>query len=74
MEMLGYNPRALMQELKELTPNDLDKGPETDKDNRYPGDVWIFKKCICGKLMYIKLKIRVRNNQEVFLMSFHLDR
>lgn len=74
MELLGYNPRALKQELKELVPNDLDKGPEKDKDIKYPGDVWIFKKYISGICIYIKLKIRIRNNEEVFLMSFHPDR
>lgn len=74
MELLGYNPRALKQELKELQPNDLDKGPEEDKDAKYPGDVWIFKKYISGLRIYIKLKIRIRNNEDLFLMSFHPDR
>lgn len=73
MEMLGYTPRAILQEIIELESKDLYKGPKMDKDSRYPGEVWEFKKEVKSILLYIKLKIRIRNGKDVFLMSFHPD-
>ena len=73
MEILGYNPEALLQEILELESKHLYKGPKMDKDSRYPGEIWEFKKEVQSILLYIKLKIRVRNGKDVFLMSFHPD-
>lgn len=73
MELLKYTPRAVLQEILELEPKDLFEGPVLDKDFKYPGEVWIFKKEVNSILLYIKLKIRVRNDKDVFLMSFHPD-
>lgn len=74
MELMGYNPRAVMQEIKELKANNLYEGPIGDHNSKHGGYVWIFKKEVNGVLLYIKLKIRLRNGKEVFLMSFHPDR
>ena len=74
MDLIQYSPRALMQELKELKPEDLHEGPVKDDNPLHEGYVWIFKKSICNRLLYIKIKIRIRNKEEVFLMSFHPDR
>lgn len=74
MEMLAYTPRAMTQEIRDIEPKDLFKGPVEDYDRSHTGHVWIFKKPIKGILIYIKLKIRVRGGKEVFVMSFHPDR
>lgn len=74
MDLIGYNPRALLQELKELEASDLHEGPVDDDNPDRTGQVWIFKKYIHGIRIYIKLKIRKRRNEDVFLMSFHPDR
>ncbi|WP_366924782.1 hypothetical protein MFMK1_001782 [Metallumcola ferriviriculae] len=75
LNILGYNPRVMLQEIKELEPDTLYKGPVPDIDSKYLGNVWIFKKDIQGYVIYIKLKIRIyRHYRELFVMSFHIDR
>lgn len=74
MHLLGYNPKAIMQEIKDLKSSDLHEGPKEDKDKKHGGQVWIFKKTVCSIRLYIKLKIRIRDGKEVFLMSFHPDK
>ena len=73
LDKLEYNIRAMLEEIKELSPNDLHSGPE--KDYNYPNDeVWIFKKDIKGYLIYIKIKIRqIPIGKELYVISFHLD-
>ncbi len=75
VNMLGYSVLNVLQELSELTADDLFDGPVPDKNSKYPGDVFIFKKSVQGHLLYIKLKIReAKGRKEVFMMSFHPDR
>lgn len=59
LNLLGWSPRNMLDELKNLQPSDLCRGPLPDHSSKYPGDVWIFKKCIDGYLLYIKLKIKM---------------
>ena len=73
--LLAYSPSAILEELKELKPEDLFDGPAADKNSKYPGEVFVFKKDISGHCIYIKLKIRdVRGRKDLFMMSFHPDR
>lgn len=75
LNMLGYSTRAMLQEIFELEVDDLYKGPKKDKNSKYPGEVWEFKKEVQGILLYIKLKIRIiGDRRELFVMSFHPDR
>jgi hypothetical protein len=75
LDMLGYSIRAMLQEIKELESTHLHKGPKKDKNSKYPGEIWEFKKEVQGTLLYIKLKIRVIcDRKELFVMSFHPDR
>ncbi|HZK83077.1 MAG TPA: hypothetical protein VFC58_00060 [Desulfosporosinus sp.] len=73
LDKLEYNIRAMLEEIKELSPNDLHSGPETD--HNYPNEVvWIFKKEIKGYLIYIKFKIRqIPIGKDLFVTSFHFD-
>jgi len=63
----------MLQEIKELEFKDYHGGPYPDRDSKYPGPVWIFKKIIGGYSIYIKLKIRITSRQELFVMAFHID-
>jgi hypothetical protein len=73
LDKLGYNIPAMLQEIKELSPGDLNKGPE--KDHNYPNEVvWMFKKEIKGLIIYIKIKIRqIPTGKNLFITSFHID-
>ena len=73
LDKLGYNIPAMLQEIKELSPSDLNKGPE--KDHNYPNEVvWMFKKEINGLIIYIKIKIRqIPTGKNLFITSFHID-
>ena len=75
LNMLKYNPSAMLQEIKELKSSHLYKSAEPDDNSRFPGEVWQFKKLVKGHLIYIKLKIKDINGfKKLFVMSFHLDR
>lgn len=73
LDKLEYNIRAMLEEIKDLSSNDLHSGPETD--HNYPNEVvWIFKKDIKGYLIYIKIKIRqIPIGKDLYVTSFHLD-
>ena len=72
LNLLGYNVRAMLQEIKELERKDFSGGPYLDRKSKYGGEVWIFIKIIQG---YIKLKIRaIGTDEELFVMSFHPER
>lgn len=73
LNTLGYNVKVMLQEIKELKFQNYHGGPYHDRDSKYPGDVWIFKKIINSYSIYIKLKIRVTSKEELFVMSFHID-
>lgn len=73
LDFLGYNVKAMLQEIKELERKDLNKGPCPDRSSKYSGEVWLFIKAIQGRSIYIKLKIRtIGSYEELFVMSFHL--
>ena len=74
LNLLGYSVRGMLNEIHDLTNSDLHGGPYPDRESKYGGRVWIFKKIIEGYSIYIKLKIRVDNsNEELFVMAFHID-
>jgi len=55
--------------IEELTPVDYHQGPESDTLNKL-GDLWIFKKKVKGKEVYIKLMLGLMN-RPAFCISFH---
>ena len=73
LNLLGYSVKSMLEEIKDLDSTNLIKGPTPDKDSKYGGEVWIFKKSIQGHTIYIKLKVREADGK-LFIMSFHLDR
>ena len=59
--------------LLKLTPNNLYKGPQIDRDLPEE-ELWIFKSKIGNTpkvIFYIKLKLRKKNKMELVCISFH---
>lgn len=66
---IGLTLKQAWHEVLNLSPDNYFTGPKRDRDGS-DGDVWVFKKIINGKLVYIKLKIDARGS---VCMSFHED-
>jgi hypothetical protein len=68
MNELEYDSEDIKRELMNLTVADY---IENIKDSKHPGrnDFHVFGKCISGKEVYIKEKLRT--NLKVFCISFH---
>ncbi len=57
--------------LLQLTIKDFYEGPVSDLDYSL-GEIWIFKSRFEGQLLYIKLKLKRKENGEIILiLSFH---
>ncbi|OHE40946.1 MAG: hypothetical protein A2Y16_03190 [Tenericutes bacterium GWF2_57_13] len=59
-----------------LVADDYLKGPEPDRDQTFPGDVWIFKRVEFNTTFYIKLKLIIRGdntNLALIAISCHID-
>jgi hypothetical protein len=54
-----------------LTLQDYSAGPKPDMDTSKRGSVWEFGATVDGNLIYLKLKVRESNPQEVVCLSFH---
>lgn len=68
---LGLTQRNRGDEILSLTPDNYHSGPEPDRDR--PGDIWIFKKTVNGKRVYIKLKIADTGRVKIAkCLSFHV--
>ena len=71
----GISILEIEDTILKLTPGDLYKGPEIDRD--CPGEIlWIFKRgtASCEDILfYIKLKFRERDKEEIVCISFHED-
>lgn len=70
---LDYDTEDVKQELLNLTISDY---IETMKDNRDENKpfFWVFEKIIQSKEVYIKVKVRDKNKQKVFCVSFYYAR
>jgi len=72
MLQLGFNYRAVKNEILQLNKEDYCEGPVLDTDIK--GNVWIFGIFINGKEIYIKLKKVVRGDlRMVRIISFHFS-
>lgn len=68
----GLTIQDVKDTILSLTCADYISGPEKDRDAH--GSVWIFKKELENKIIYIKLKIETNNNeQKLKCLSFHED-
>ena len=61
-------------EILSLVVRDYYKGPKLDHDSNRPGDIWEFKKMVCGMQFYVKLKISQESGEDILkCIGFHED-
>lgn len=61
-------------EILSLVVGDYYKGPKMDHDPNRPGNIWEFKKMVCGKPFYVKLKISPECGEDILkCIGFHED-
>ena len=67
----GLTFTDVKNELLSLEVSDYESGPE--QDYSYSGEIWVFKRNICNRDFYIKLKIDVAKDGTEILkcLSFH---
>lgn len=72
LELLGLTYDDVRDTLLKLTAEDYCRGPEPDRDPRYPGDVWVFVKNAVGSVVeiYIKLNLHPKGHH-ITVISFH---
>ena len=72
---LDYDSRDIVDRLKELTVAEYSE-TKIDKDDLNPPLLFVFGKDINRKLVYVKLKIKEKDNQKrrVLCVSFHYAR
>ena len=71
--MLGLIERDVLDDIYNLTNKDNWFEPELDNNPNYPGTVWQCKKVLHKSLIYIKLKLKIRENGKLLIMSYHFD-
>ncbi len=71
LSCMGLTVKEVKDEILSLDLLDYQKGPEPDYS--CSGDVWVFKRCLEGKELYIKLKVDIANDGSEILkcISFH---
>ena len=70
---LGITIRDAIEEIEELTYDNYVTGPEIDRDDVSSDKYWIFKKTVFYQIIYIKFKIKYKDNNSIFVMSFHIS-
>lgn len=55
-----------------LKPQDYVRGPEKDRNDKYEGDIWVFKNSTYLNVV-IYIKIRYNPPKELVCISFHQD-
>lgn len=71
---LGLTLVDAKSEILSLEVGDYYKGPKLDHDPNRSGDIWEFKKDICGKKFYVKLKITTECGNDILkCIGFHED-
>lgn len=70
---LGLLVSDVYDELMNLTFSEYISGPEEDRDRPSSDKLWIFKKRVCGELLYIKFKIEYQTDGLLKVLSFHID-
>ena len=72
LAQLGIIEQDVIDDIRTLTINE-NWIKEPDNNPVYPGDVWICQKNLHGACIYIKLKIKVEDNDLLLVMSYHID-
>lgn len=69
---IGITTKDVLDDIEELDINDTWECKEDDNMN-FPGEVWITKKILYGKKIYIKIKIKEDVDNMLLVMSYHFD-
>lgn len=69
---LGITKNDVILDIANLSINDEWVCKE-DNNPCYPGEVWITKKKLYGNKIYIKIKIKINENNKLLIMSYHID-
>lgn len=69
---LGMMPEDVYDEIRDLRACHFYSGPSVDRDYPESEKIWIFKKEIQHKMIYIKFKVLYRDSL-VKVLSFHFD-
>lgn len=70
---LGILAADVLSEMYTLTSADYVSGPLVDRDAPSSDCLWVFKKSVCGNIIYIKFKVIYQINGDVIIVSFHID-
>lgn len=70
---LGLTWEDVKEEMYELSRSDYVSGPSTDRDRPTADKLWVFKKCVLGEKIYIKFKIEYQIDNNLKVLSFHID-
>ena len=70
---IGLTIEDAYDEMKELTYKNYVSGPVTDRDYPASDQLWIFNKKIAEEMFYIKFKIVRLNDNQLKVISFHID-
>ena len=69
---LGITKNDVILDIANLSINDEWVCKE-DNNPCYTGEVWITKKKLYGNKIYIKIKIKINENNKLLIMSYHID-
>ena len=73
LSLLGLIENDVLDDICNLTSSDHWLDPENDNNPNYPGEVWQCIKCLHNYPIYIKLKLKVNENEKLLIMSYHID-
>ena len=73
LAQLGLTWEDAKDEIRSLSEKDYQKGPEADRDRPMEDKLWVFKKRVCGEVIYIKFKVLYQEDGSVKVISFHID-
>lgn len=69
---IGITKKDVLDDIEKLDINDTWECKEDDNMD-FPGEVWITKKILYGKNIYIKIKIKEDVDNMLLVMSYHFD-
>lgn len=73
LAQLGLTWEDAKDEIRLLSVKNYQKGPEIDRDRPKEDKFWIFKKKVCGEVIYIKFKVLYKVDGSLRVVSFHID-
>lgn len=73
LAQLGLTWEDVKDEMRSLCIEDYISGPSIDRDRPETDRLWVFKRIILDQVIYIKFKIEYQNDNDIRVISFHID-